>query len=93
MTIPAWKAFEDKKIKEDEEKEEKLSLFFLKEYLEKQQIPFTEGELWNLVSIKTSVLISRKEIIKILLLTKGRLGIQFFNGEIGIYKLHTKIKK
>ena len=90
---PLWKAFEDKKLQEEREKEEKLALFFLKEWLEKHSIEFTENVKGNLVNISGGKLISRKEITKILILTKGYLGIQFYQGEIAIYKLHTKIQK
>lgn len=91
--IPAWKAFENRKLEEEKEKEFKLALFFLKEWLEKHSIAFTENKGGNLVNIHSDALISRKEIVKILLLTKGRLGIQFYQGEIGIYKLFSKIQK
>ena len=90
---PAWKAFEDRKLAEEKEKEFSLALFFLKEWLEKHSITFTEGKNGNLINIQADVLISRKEIVKILLLTKGRLGIQFYQGEIGIYKLFSKISR
>lgn len=88
-----WKAFQDKKLQEEKEKEEKLALFFLKEWLEKHSITFTENEKSNLININSDQLISRKEIVKLLTLTKGNLGIQFFQGQIGIYKLHSKIEK
>ena len=91
--ITAWKAFENRKLEEEKEKDLKLALFFLKEWLEKHSIAFEEDKKGNLINISSDVLISRKEIIKILLLTKGRLGIQFHQGEIGIYKLFSKIKK
>lgn len=91
--VPAWKAFEDVKIREQKEKEEKLALLYLIEYLDKNQIVFEKDINGNLINIPSFELISRKEIIKLLLLTKGRLGIQFFNGEIGIYKLHSKISR
>jgi len=88
-----WKAFQDKKLQEEKEKEEKLALFFLKEWLEKHSITFTENEKGNLININSDQLISRKEIVKLLTLTKGNLGIQFFQGQISIYKLFSKIEK
>ena len=90
---PLWKAYEDKKLQEERDKEEKLALFFLKEWLEKHKIPFIENTKGNLININSGQLISRREIIKLLTLTKGYLGIQFYQGEIGIYKLHSKIEK
>ena len=90
---PLWKAFEDKALQEEREREEKLALFFLREWLEKHQITFTENIKGNLINIHSDKLISRKEIIKLLTLTKGYLGIQFYQGEIAIYKLHSKIPK
>lgn len=90
---PLWKAFEDKALQEEKEKEEKLALFFLKEWLEKHSISFTENTKGNLINIHSDQLISRKEISKLLILTKGNLGIQFYQGEVGIYTLFTKIEK
>lgn len=90
---PLWKAFEDKRLQEEREKEEKLALFFLKEWLEKQRILFAENTKGNLINIQSDQLISRREIIKLLTLTKGYLGIQFYQGEVGIYRLHSKIEK
>lgn len=90
---PLWKAYEDKKLQEEREKEEKLALFFLKEWLEKHSITFTENTKGNLINIHSDQLISRREMIKLLTLTKGYLGIQFYQGEIGIYRLHSKIEK
>ena len=91
--VPAWVAFENVKLKELRDKEIALSLFYLKEWLDKHEIIFTEGKGGNLVSIPSNILISRKEITKLLLLTKGRLGIQFFNGEIAIYELGSKMDR
>ena len=94
---PLWKAFEDKRLAEEREKEQKLALFFLKEWMEKNGwkagVEFTENTKGNLINIHSYQLVSRKEIIKILTITKGYLGIQFFQGEIGIYSLYTKIEK
>lgn len=90
---PNWKAFEDKRIQEEKEQNQKLALFFVKEWLEKHQFTFTENIKGNLINIHSDQLISRKEIVKLLTLTKGNLGIQFYQGEIGIYQLFTKIPK
>lgn len=87
------KYFEDIRIQEEKDKNEKLALFFLKEWLKKQEIPFTENTKGNLVNIGSDQLLSRSEIVKILLLTKNWLGIQFYQGEVGIYKLFSKIIK
>lgn len=88
---PLWKAFQDKKLQEEREQNEKVALFLLKEWLEKHSIEFTENIKGNLINISGDKLISRKEITKLLILTKGYLGIQFYQGEIAIYKLHSKI--
>ena len=90
---PLWKAYENKEHQEQKEKEEKIALFLLKEWLEKHSIEFTENVKGNLINIHGDQLISRKEIAKLLLLTQNYLGIQFYQGEVAIYKLHTKIKK
>ena len=90
---PTWKAFEDKKLQEEREQNEKAALFLLKEWLEKHSIEFTENTKGNLINIPGDKLISRREITKLLILTKGNLGIQFYQGEIAIYKLHSKIEK
>ena len=91
--IPAWKAFEDAEIRKAKEKEISLALFYIKEWLEKNEIIFTEGKGGNLISIPSNVLISRREMTKLMLMTKARLGIQFFNGEISIYKLGSKMTR
>ena len=91
--VPAWKAFEDAELAKEKEKNEKLALFYLLEYLDKNKIVFYLNKDGNLVNISCASLISRKEIVKILLLTKGYLGIQILNGEIGIYNLYTKINR
>ena len=82
---PLWK------LQEQRDKDTVAAIFILKEWLKKQTIPFTENQHGNLINISGDQLLSRKEIVKLLLLTKGWLGIQFYQGVIGIYKLHSKI--